>query len=60
MFGAGDRVALRFSMRDPVWTTDREECWWGITNTDGTPRAAYTAWAQARPSGALAGISPVT
>jgi len=53
-------VMTLWTLPDPAWTTDREEYWWAITNSDGTPRAAYTALLQARRGGALAGITPPT
>jgi hypothetical protein len=53
-------VMTLWTLPDPTWTPDREEYWWAITNSDGSPRPAYTALAQARRAGALAGISPAT
>ena len=53
-------VMTLWTLPDPTWTTDREEYWWAITNSDGTPRAAYTSLLQARHAGALAGISSGT
>jgi hypothetical protein len=53
-------VMTLWTLPDPTWTTDREEYWWAITNSDGTPRQAYTTLLQARRAGALAGISPAT
>lgn len=51
---------ILWTLPDPTWTPDREEYWWAITNTDGSPRAAYTVLAQARRAGTLAGVSPGT
>ena len=42
-----------WNMPDPTWTADNEQWWWSITETDGTPRPAYTAIQTARASGAL-------
>jgi hypothetical protein len=42
-----------WNMPDPTWTQDNEQWWWSITETDGTPRPAYTAIKDARASGAL-------
>ncbi len=39
--------------KDPTWTQDFEQWWWSLTETDGTPRPAYTAIQTARTSGAL-------
>ena len=42
-----------WTVPDPSWTPDREEYWWAITNTDGTPRPAYVDLLQARRNGVL-------
>ena len=42
-----------WNMPDPTWTPEFEQWWWGITNTDGTPRPAYTAIKDARANGTL-------
>jgi hypothetical protein len=42
-----------WNMPDPTWTDDYEQLWWSITNTDGTPRPAYTAIQTARTDGTL-------
>jgi hypothetical protein len=47
-------VMTLWTLADPSWSTDREEYWWAITNTDGSARAAYNAVRNARQSGALA------
>jgi polysaccharide biosynthesis protein PslG len=48
-------VMTLWTLPDPAWTPEREEYWWAITNTDGSPRAAYSDILQARKSGALPG-----
>ena len=48
-------VMTLWTLPDPAWTPEREEYWWAITNTDGTPRAAYNDILQARKSGDLPG-----
>ena len=44
---------LVWNMPDPTWTQDNEQWWWSITETDGTPRPAYTAIKDARTNGTL-------
>ncbi|MBI4582295.1 MAG: hypothetical protein HY718_21555, partial [Planctomycetes bacterium] len=34
-------VMTLWTLPDPSWTTEREELWWAVTNTDGSPRPAY-------------------
>ena len=46
-------VMALWTMPDPSWDRDREEYWWAITNTDGTPRPAYTLLREARTTGVL-------
>ncbi|MBV9169792.1 MAG: hypothetical protein JOZ81_06890 [Chloroflexi bacterium] len=46
-------VMSLWTLPDPTWTPDREEYWWAITNTDGSPRPAYTKIRDARVSGLL-------
>jgi polysaccharide biosynthesis protein PslG len=48
-------VMTLWTLPDPAWTPEREEYWWAITNTDGTPRPAYSDILQARKTGALPG-----
>ena len=42
-----------WNMPDPTWTDANEQLWWSLTNTDGTPRPAYTALQTARTNGTL-------
>jgi hypothetical protein len=42
-----------WNMPDPTWTQDFEQWWWSITETDGTPRPAYTAIQTGRATGTL-------
>jgi hypothetical protein len=37
-----------WTLPDPTWTKDREEYWWAIADSDGTPRPAYVAIQDAR------------
>ncbi len=46
-------VMTLWTLPDPTWTTDREEYWWAITNTDGSARPAYVDLLQARRNGAF-------
>ncbi|MBI2756226.1 MAG: hypothetical protein HYX52_05905 [Chloroflexi bacterium] len=46
-------VMFLWTLPDPQWPADREEVWWAITNTDGSPRPAYTAVKNARTNGTL-------
>ena len=46
-------VMTLWTMADPSWSTDREEYWWAITNSDGSARAAYNTVKTARVGGSL-------
>jgi hypothetical protein len=46
-------VMTLWTMADPSWSTDREEYWWAITNSDGSARAAYNAVKTARVGSSL-------
>ncbi|HEX8968697.1 MAG TPA: hypothetical protein VF937_12505 [Chloroflexota bacterium] len=46
-------VMTLWTLPDPTWSPDREEYWWAITNTDGSPRAAYANLLKARASGII-------
>ncbi len=47
-------VAFVWSLSiDPNWTEQSEQYWWSVTNSDGSPRPAYSALVKARASGAL-------
>jgi hypothetical protein len=47
-------VMTLWTLPDPNWPKEREEYWWAITNSDGSPRQAYTAVKAARLAGRLA------
>jgi hypothetical protein len=42
-----------WNLPDPTWTADNEQLYWSITETDGTPRPAYTMIQAARTDGTL-------
>jgi hypothetical protein len=42
-----------WNLPDPTWTADNEQLYWSITETDGTPRPAYTMIQAARMDGTL-------
>jgi hypothetical protein len=46
-------VMTLWTLADPTWNPDREELWWAINNTDGSPRAALNAVRAARTAGQL-------
>jgi len=46
-------VMVAWNMADPSWTAANEEYWWSITNPDGSPRSAFTLFAQQRTQGGL-------
>lgn len=46
-------VMTVWNMPDPAWGPQQEQYWWGVTNPDGSPRAAYTALQNARRNGTL-------
>ena len=46
-------VMTLWNLPAPDWTTEREEYWWSIANTDGSDRPAYTQFKWARESGFL-------
>ncbi|MBI4491990.1 MAG: hypothetical protein HY690_04285 [Chloroflexi bacterium] len=46
-------VMAVWTLPDPTWTREREEWWWAITDSDGTPRPAYQALLEARRSEVL-------
>lgn len=46
-------VMFLWTMADSQWTPANEQYWWAITEPDGTPRPALTAFQNARQSGTL-------
>ncbi|MFN0073914.1 MAG: hypothetical protein ACKVVP_20735 [Chloroflexota bacterium] len=46
-------VMFLWTMADSAWTPANEQYWWSITEPDGTPRAALTAFQAARQGGVL-------
>jgi hypothetical protein len=46
-------VMFLWTMADSAWTPSNEQYWWSITDPDGTPRAALTAFQNARQGGIL-------
>src|SRR5579864_6886310 len=46
-------VMTLWTLADPTWTPDREEYWWAIDNSDGSPRAALNAVRTARLNGSI-------
>ncbi len=46
-------VMTLWNIPDPAWTGAREEYWWGITNSDGSNRQAYTTLKTARDDSVL-------
>jgi hypothetical protein len=46
-------VMFLWTMADSAWTPANEQYWWSITEPDGTPRQALTAFQAARQDGTL-------
>jgi polysaccharide biosynthesis protein PslG len=42
-----------WTMADSAWTPENEQYWWSVTEPDGTPRLALTAFQTARQNGTL-------